>query len=141
LTPAPDSTDARLQSLRRFFLLRYHEAIQREFIAFRDLFPLVGGSRLDLVRINGGHRVHFLYQEGQAGEHLVVVRDLTVDGGDAEEQTERRFVRWALNIEDPLAHFVLRPPYEDRFDQVEEEALAAVRRHARRRPQLRHSQN
>lgn len=141
MTAAPDSTDARLQALRRYFLLRYHEHIQRTFLAFRDLFPLVGGSRLDLVRINGGHRVHFVYREGQAGEHLVVVHDLTVEVGDAEEKTERRFVRWALNIDDPTAHFVVRPPYEDAFEQVDREALAAVERASKQRPRLRHSQN
>jgi hypothetical protein len=141
LTAAPDSTDARLQALRRFFLLRYHEAIQRGYLAFRDLFPLVGGSRLDLVRINGGHRVHFVYRGGHSGEHLVVVHDLTIEVGDAEEATERRFVRWALAIDDPLAHFIVRPPYEEAFDQVEREALAAVDRHAKLRPSLRHSQN
>lgn len=115
-------------ALRRFFLLRYNEEVKREYPAFRGVFPLTEGSRLDLVRINGGARVHFLYGRGEPGEHLVVIHDLMLSGRHDEEVEERRFVRWALDIGEALAHFVVEAPFNERFDQVEAEALAAVRR-------------
>jgi hypothetical protein len=126
--PDPGSADALLGSLRRFFLLRYNEHVKRNYPAFRGVFPLTEGSRLDLVRINGGDRVHFLYARGESAEHLVVIHDLTLSGRDGDAGEERRFVRWALGIESTLAHFIVEPPFEDQFERVEEEALAAVRR-------------
>jgi hypothetical protein len=137
LDAPPDSTDARLQALRRFFLYRYQEEVQKSYPAFRDVFPFWGGSRLDLVRINGGVRVHFLYREGDAAEHLVVVHDLTVSGAAEADEREAGFVQLAVKAQAPLAHFVLRPPFEDRFDEVEQHAVAAVAQHARRRPGMR----
>lgn len=128
------SVEEELQALRRFFLLRYHEKVRHEYTAFRNVFPLEVGSRLDVIQINGGSRVHFLYRQGIEGEHLVVLRGLTYGGDLMDEEAERAFVRRALGIEHSLAHFILLPPYTHRFEQVEEEAIAAVARHARLRP-------
>lgn len=133
MTADPDSTASLLGALRRYFLLRYREIVLREHAIVRGAFPLHDGSRLDLVRVNGGSRVHFLYRDGTPGEHLVVVHDLTLVGTE-DEEVERRFVAGAIRAEASLAHFVLAPPYDAQFERVEREAVEAVGRHAQRRP-------
>lgn len=133
LTAEPDSLEGQLHALCLFFLMRYREEIVRRFPAFRGAFPLDGASRLDLVVVNGGGRVHFVYRRGEEG-HVVVMRELTLGGHGSDASAETPFVLRALDVEEPLVHFVLHPPYSGRFDRVEEEAVIAVRRHARIRP-------
>ena len=136
MTDSPETVRGQLQALRQFFLFRYSEEARKRYMVFHSVFPFVQGTRLDLVQVNGGARVHFIYRQGAGGEHLVVVHDLMLDVGDAVEDQERRLVLRSLDMEGSLAHFVLRPPYTERFDLVEEEAVAAVSRHARLRPVL-----
>lgn len=131
MTRARDSAEAELDALRRFFLLRYHDEIRKRYPIFQGMFPLAVGSRLDLVHVNGAARVHFVYRAADGGTHLVVVHDLTLEVGQASAEAERRLVTRAIGAEDSLVHFVVRPPFRDRFEAVEEEAVAAVARHAR----------
>jgi hypothetical protein len=127
----PTVVEQELEALRRFFILRYgEEAAYRSPQA--DDFPLLRGHRLDLALVNGAERAHFVYQRGDGGrQHLVVIHHLTLGASGVSEEDERRLVSRGIGADETLAHFILRPPFIERFDLVEEQAVAAAERHAR----------
>lgn len=120
-----------LAAIRRYFLYAYFEQVQRLFPLSRSFFPLANGSRLDLVQVNGGNRVHFLYRDRDDGQHHVVIHDVMMDAADQGDSAERRFVQRALRVDDSVAHFVLRPPFRDRFEDVDRLAAETVVRNAK----------
>lgn len=134
MTANPETARGQLEALRRFFLFRYAEEVRRHYPAFYNSFPLSAGTRVDLVQVNGGERAHFVWQRGSDGEHLVVIHDLTISGAGVGADHEQGFVRRALELADPMAHYVLQPPFDHCYDEVEQEAVDAVARHAKIRP-------
>ncbi|MBI4392491.1 MAG: hypothetical protein HY556_01655 [Euryarchaeota archaeon] len=124
------SLERDLESIRRFFILRYEEEAKANTAALPDGFPLLKGYRLDLALVNGSSRVHFLYRRGGTEGNVVVVRHITLGPGEADEPAERRMISMGISEDEVLAHFVLQAPFTERFDYVEEQAVTAAKRHA-----------
>lgn len=129
------STERELESIRRFFALRYAEEIRTAYGGGEDRFPLLRGHRLDLALVNGSDRAHFVYSRGPGDrEHLVLIHHMTIGPGQLSEEEERRFVSRAIGAAESLAHFVLHTPFIERFDFVEQQAVKAAERHSRSLP-------
>lgn len=124
------STERELESLRRYFAMRYEEEARSAFDGREDKFPLLRGHRLDLALVNGAGRAHFVYGRGDGGRrNLVVIHHLTLGADDLGEEEEKRFVSLGIGARHTLAHFILRPPFIEAFDLVEAEAVRAAERH------------
>lgn len=127
----PGEAEVLLDALHRFFLWSYHEAIQRDYPLVHTVFPLSGSSRLDLVHVPGSGRVHFVYSLGDGAAHRVFVRSLSLGGWGGSEEDEKSSVSRYLTLADVLVHFVVDPPFEERFDRVRKLAVEAAASHAR----------
>lgn len=129
--PSNDASD-QLDALRRFFLWRYSEVAQAEYAAVSSVFPLVGSSRLDLVHVAGSGRVHFLFSEGDGRSHRSYVHALTLGEALPPLEGEKEVVARHLGSARVVLHFVVEPPFDQRFEGVGREAEKAVAAHARR---------
>lgn len=121
-----------LEALHRFFLWRYHEAVQRGYPIAHSVFPLSGSSRLDLVHVPSTGRVHFLYGPGDGKAHRTFLHSLSVEVGTGSLEKEKSLVARHFQFRQILVHFALEPPFADQFDRVDEQAMQAVALHARR---------
>lgn len=120
-----------LEALAHFFLWCYAQTVQRDYGLVATIFPLFASSRVDLVHVVPSGRVHFLFRSGDDGRHRFFLHALTLSPSDGGPEAEKQCVAHRFGAKDIVVHFVLDPPFQQRFDEVGQVAEALALRHAR----------
>lgn len=119
-----------LRALHRFFLLSYREEAQRRLPGAWIRLPLAVSSHVDVVAVNGGHRAHFLFSSTDREGHGGRIHDVTVAGEPADPDAEKAFVARQYRTAGETVHFIVRPPFEERFERVGRLARESAVEHA-----------
>lgn len=118
-----------LEALHRFFLLSYREEAQRRMPAGWTRLPLAVSSHVDVVAVNGGRRAHFLFAPATGERHGGRMHDVTVAGDAVDADREKAFVARQFETRRHVVHFVVRPPFDERFERVGRMARESVADH------------
>lgn len=118
-----------LEALQRFFVLSYREEAQRRLPAGWTRLPLAVSSHVDVVAVNGGRRAHFLFAPSSRDGHGGRMHDVTVAGQRVDADQEKAFVARQFRDRRHVVHFVVRPPFDERFERVGRVARESAAEH------------